>query len=229
MYGKRQQTTIPSAARRKIAAFALALLGSLSRTVSADAQCRTDPAQDAVAGELAAEANKARTWRYVWTTLNGGSMVLSLAAIPILPKSARPDLVLGAATSALSGAVTWFWPLDVEDDAQVAERTRCWSPNERGPELLRLRRHSAADEAERIRWPWHVGNLVTSLIPGAILWFGFHEHVNGILSAAGSFASGEVELLTQPTRLADEPAPPGLSVSGHVSGDAALLTLKKSW
>jgi hypothetical protein len=229
MHGKRQQSTIPSTARRKMAAFSLAMLGSLGRTVSAHAQCRTDPAQDAVAGELAAEAHKARTWRYTWTTLNGGSMVLSLAAIPILPRSTRPDLVLGAATSALSGAVTWFWPLDVEDDAQLAERAECWSPSERGPELVRLRRHSAEDEAERIRWPWHVGNLVTSLIPGAILWFGFHEHVDGILSAAGSFASGEVELLTQPTRLADEPAPLGLSVSGHVSGGAALLTLSGSW
>lgn len=213
---------------------AVLALGAFSSIVApegcAQAHCDPDRAEEPIARELAHEADKARTWRYVWTGLNAGSALLSLAAIPILPKSDRPDLIIGAATSAVSGAFTWFWPLDVEADAEAAPRSRCWPRPARRADLLRLRLHSARDEAERIRWPWHVGNLVTALIPGAVLWFGYHQQLNGALSVAGSFASGEIELLTQPTHLADEP--PELlpvSVTPILMRGGVLLTVQQSW
>jgi len=208
----------------------ITLVGLVLRGSVARAQCPSGAPENPLQVELTHEADKARTWRYVWSGLNVGSAVLSVAAIPLLPKSTRPDLIIGGATSALSGAFTWFWPLDVEAHAAAAEKTRCWPLARRTPELLRLRKLSARDEAERVRWPWHVGNFVSALVPGALLWFGFHEHVNGALSVAGSFASGELELLTQPTHLADTAAP---SVSGRfvpvLTTSGALLSYRQSW
>ena len=220
--------------RLPMLAVGVASLGLLlSFSSHAHSQCSelAPESDDALLRELATEDRKARTWRYVWTGLNAGGTALSLAALPVLPKSDRPDLLIGAATSAVSAAVTWLWPLDVEADAEAALRTRCWPAPQRTAELLRLREHSARDEAERVRWPWHVGNFVTSLIPGTILWFGFHDHVNGALSAAGSFASGEIELLTQPTHLADTPSPPiaGGAVGSALTRGGALLTYQASW
>ena len=173
---------------------------------TASAQCPTAASAEGapIVAELAAEARRARTWRYVWTGINAGSMALSLGGIPILPKSETPALAVGAAASALSGLFTWFWPLDVEDDAEVARHLGCRSPAELDQELVRLRDHSARDEASRVQWPWHVGNFATALIPGAILWFGFNRHLDGALTTAGSFATGEIELLTQPTGLSRE-------------------------
>jgi hypothetical protein len=193
-------------------------------------QCSVPAPDDPIRVELTHEADKARTWRYVWTGLDVGSAVLSAAALPLLPKSTRADLIIGGATSALSGAFTWFWPLDVEEHAEAAERTRCWPAALQTPELLRLRELSARDEAERVRWPWHVGNFVSALIPGALLWFGFHEHVNGALSVAGSFASGELELLTQPTHLADSPPSANLArIAPLLTRGGALLSYWQSW
>jgi hypothetical protein len=218
------------AVRSRVFAVSSALLASLlgcGATAHAQSAVTT---QDPIALELNSEAHSARRWRYIWTGLNGGAAIISVAAIPILPKSDRPDLVVGAATAALSGAFTWFWPLDVEEDAEQAELSRDWAPEARRVELLRLRRHSAEDEAERVRWPWHVGNFVTALIPGAILWFGFKEHLNGALSAAGSFASGEIELLTQPTHLADQPPATGVgTIRPTLLLGGALLTYRQSW
>ena len=184
---------------------AIGVLG-FGSTASAQCTASTSVERTAIAAELAAEARRARTWRYVWTGINAGSMVLSLGGIPILPKSETPALAVGAATSAASGLFTWFWPLDVEEDSEIALHLACRPPAERDRELLRLRDHSARDEASRIQWPWHVGNFVTALIPGAILWYGFDRHLDGALAAIGSFAAGEVELLTQPTGLTVDPS-----------------------
>jgi len=190
--------------RDSLVAAGLSLAGAtFGLSPLASAQCTNSaPTENApIVKELVGEAGRARTWRYAWTGINAGSMVLSLGGIPILPKSETPALVVGAATSAVSGLFTWFWPLDVEDDAEAALRVGCLAPAERDSELVRLREHSARDEVSRVQWPWHVGNFVTALIPGAILWFGFDRKLDGALASIGGFAFGEIELLTQPTRL----------------------------
>jgi hypothetical protein len=179
---------------------------------------------------LASEARRARTWRYAWTGINAGSTVLSLGGIPILPKSETPALAVGAATSVLSGLFTWFWPLDVEEDAESARHLGCLAAQDRDRELLRLRDHSARDEASRFRWPWHVGNFVTALIPGAILWFGFDRHLDGALATVGSFATGEIELLTQPRRLSvDHSTSEPRGVGGMAMSRSGLLTYTLVW
>ncbi len=205
---------------------------TLGFSSTASPQCTaSDTSESApIATELAAEAGRARTWRYVWTGINAGSTVLALGAIPILPKSDTPELAVSAATTAVSGVITWFWPLDVEEDAEAAAHLGCRPLAERDHELQRLREHSARDEVNRIQWPWHVGNLVTALIPGAILWFGFDRQLDGILASVGGFALGEVELLTQPTRLTIDHSPP---VSGgaraFLSSRGGLVTYVLVW
>jgi hypothetical protein len=206
--------------------------GTLGRSSVASAQCTTtDLIADApIAKELVSESGRAHTWRYVWTGINAGSMALSLAAIPILPKSETPSLVVGAGTSVVSGLFTWFWPLDVEEDAETALRLGCLAPAERDAELLRLRDHSARDEASRIKWPWHVGNFVTALIPGAILWFGFDRRLDGALATVGGFAIGEIELFTQPTRLTiNHPVTALSGARGFVSSRGAIVTYGITW
>ena len=199
---------------------------------TANAQCAPSASSESspIAQELSAEAGRARTWRYVWTGINAGSMALSLAGIPILPKSETPALAVSAATAAVSGAFTWFWPLDVEGDAEMSRHLGCRPVAEREHELQRLREHSARDEASRIQWPWHVGNLVTAFIPGAILWFGFHRQLDGALATIGGFASGEIELLTQPTGLTiDPPTRVRQGARASVTSRSGLVTYTLVW
>jgi hypothetical protein len=206
--------------------------GTLGFSSTASAQCTTPDAsvEAPIAKELVAESGRAHTWRYVWTGINAGSMALSLAGIPILPKSETPSLVVGAGTAVVSGLFTWFWPLDVEADAETTLHLGCLTPSERDSELLRLREHSARDEASRIQWPWHVGNFVTALIPGAILWFGFDRRLDGVLASVGGFASGEIELLTQPTRLTiGHPATALAGARGFISSRGAIVTYGVAW
>jgi hypothetical protein len=199
---------------------------------TASAQCTASDSTDSspIVMELVAEARRARTWRYAWTGINAGSMALSLGGIPILPKSDTPALAVGAATAALSGAFTWFWPLDVEEDAETALRLGCRPPAKLELELQRIREHSARDEASRIQWPWHVGNFVTALIPGAILWFGFNRRLDAALASAGGFAAGEIELLTQPTGLLlNHPSNTSNGAHAVVTSRSGLVTYVLVW
>jgi hypothetical protein len=130
----------------------------------------------------------------------------------------------------VSGAFTWFWPLDVERDAELAAHLGCLSPADRELELQRLREHSANDETARYRWPWHVGNFITALIPGAILWFGYNRRLDGALATVGGFASGEVELLTQPMRLTVSRTPQASSgVRAIATGRSAMVIYVVDW
>jgi hypothetical protein len=165
---------------------------------------------DPTVSELQTEAGSARTWRYVWTGINGGLTVIPLAGIAVLPKSDRPSLIVGASTSFLAAGVTWFWPLNVESDAQKASAAACRAASNQDEQLNRLREHSRRDEQARIQWPWHLVNLGLAMIPGAILWAGFHDLPGGALTSAGAFATGELQLLTQPTGLL---SPPGATAS----------------
>ena len=188
---------------------------SIAKAEGADSNSLEAPA---IAAQLVAEATRARNWRYVWTGVNAGSTGIALGAMPILPKSNVPVLAVSAVTTAISGAVTWFWPLEVESDAEIATQPMPSRPGLHASELRRLREHSASDEAARIRWPWHVVNLVVSLVPGAVLWFGFNRRTDATLASAGGFVTGEIQLFTQPTGLA----------TGHLTSGTHLNVTSKS-
>src|SRR4051812_23361598 len=53
---------------------------------------------------------------------NGALAAGSFAALLVLPRSQRPQLIIGGIAAALSTPLMWFLPLDVEDDAELAER-----------------------------------------------------------------------------------------------------------
>jgi hypothetical protein len=156
----------------------------------------------------------------VWTGINGGLTVIPLVGIAVLPKSDRPALIVGASSSLLATGVTWFWPLDVESDAEEASAIGCAGINNQTEHLSRLREHSRRDEQVRIQWPWHLVNLGLALIPGAILWAGFHDLPGGALTSAGAFATAELQLFTQPT---------GLSAAGSTAAQAPTRTVPTIW
>lgn len=195
--------------RKRIVSSASALLAAsmlactTARATCTDTSAKNQPTADPRVNVLVREADHARTWRYAWTAINGGLTLLPIAGLWVLPKSARGDLLVSAGTSAISTAFTWLWPLDVENDAKQAVRLQPSTIGACDAELNRLLLHSSEDEASRFAWPWHVGNFVTALIPAAIILFAFHDRQNAALAAAGGFALGEVELLTQPTALTD--------------------------
>jgi hypothetical protein len=178
---------------------------------------------------LVREGELAFSWRLTWTAINGGLTLLSLGGLVVLPRRERADLLLSAGVSAISTAFTWFWPMDVEDDAQLALRSNELAEPERCQQLERLLAHSAADEHDRLTWPWHVGNFITALIPAAVVWIAFHRRGEAVLSLLGGFASGEIELLTQPDALSDVAATRNVGVSVQVAERGLLVRYAGVW
>jgi hypothetical protein len=207
------------------------LFAMLPTAAQADAAARLDSqSSDVLVSMLKYEAEQAHTWRLTWTVINSGLTALSFGGLWVLPKSQRYDLILGGAVSAASSAVTWFWPLDVEDDARIAARLQALPVAERQARLQALIAHSAEDEASRMAWPWHVGNFVSALLPAAAVWFLFHHRQEAILSLFSSFASGEVELLTQPTGLIRwRASAPVAFFSVDVGRQHAIFTCRAAW
>jgi hypothetical protein len=150
--------------------------------------------------ELQREAQRARTWRYGWTAINGGLTLGAFAAVPLVSREDRPDFVVSGIGSAITTICTWIWPLRVEGAAAELE---AMMPTERARQAEGLRRESARDERERIRWPWHVANLGLAAAGGAVIAFGYEHYLSGALTAAAGGALGEVQLFTQPTALID--------------------------
>jgi hypothetical protein len=181
-----------------------------------------------IAMELSREAAQARTWRYSWTAINGGLTLLPIGGLIVLPRTERGDLLISAVTSAISTMFTWFWGLDVEEDAGKAARLRATEPGACDPELRALFVHSRDDEAERFAWYWHVGNFVTALIPAGIILVASHDRKNAALAAVGGFALGEAELLTQPVGLVDQRTPRSMLAAATL-GRSWVVTYRVTW
>lgn len=153
--------------------------------------------------ELPREAQRAETWRYAWTAVNGGLTLGAFVAVPLVSSEDRPDFVVSGIGSAITTLGTWVWPLRVEGAAAELE---VMAPAERARHTERLRRESALDEGQRIRWPWHVANLGLAAAGGAVIAFGYRHYLSGALTAAAGGALGELQLFTQPTGLIDAKA-----------------------
>lgn len=178
---------------------------------------------------LVHEGGHAFTWRLTWTAINGGLTLLSLGGLVMLPRRDRADLLLSVGVSAISTAFTWFWPMDVERDAELALRASGRAEPDRCRELERLLAHSAADEHDRLTWPWHIGNLITALIPAAVVWSVFHRRGEAVLSLVGGFASGEIELLTQPNGLSEDSTTRSAAVSVQIAERGLLVRYAGAW
>jgi hypothetical protein len=217
---RRSQRRVPVLADMASGIRCCVVLSSCLFIVSAvRADCSTNDAERSaeLTRSLVREGERAFTWRLAWTAINAGSTLLSFGGLAVLPRSDRPDLLLGAGVSTISTLLTWFWPMNVEADAKLAVTLEALPTRDRCTRLERLLEHSAADERERLTWPWHIGNFVTALLPAIAVWFAFHRRGEAVLSLLGSFASGEVELLTQPSALVD----PGRHRCARISVDRA--------
>jgi hypothetical protein len=155
----------------------------------------TEPGQEQ---QLRVEASRARTWRYAWSGVNAGLTVGAFVALPLDRRESRPDWIVSGAGSGLTLLTTFFLPLRVE--SAVAELD-AMPPDQRTARLPRLYRESAADERERVSWPWHVANVGLSALAGGIIAFGYDHYVSGAITAAVSTSLGEAQLFTQPMRL----------------------------
>jgi hypothetical protein len=177
------------------------------------------------ASELRREAQRAKTWRYGWTAVNGGLTLGALAAVPLVSADDRPDFVVSGIGSAITTICTWIWPLRVEG---AADELEVLGPAERARQAPRLRRESALDERERIRWPWHVANIGLAAAGGAVIAFGYRHYLSGALTAVAGGAIGEVQLFTQPTALIDSESA-DLQLVPHLALSPRLGAIPASW
>jgi hypothetical protein len=148
------------------------------------------------------DARRARTWRYVWSGINGTFAVGSFALMPFVSRDQRIELAVGGTYSTVAVVFTWFMPLEVEGtlDRKPSPVDLC-----RG---LRLEEEAtasaAAEEVARVSWPWHVLNVGAGALYTAIVGLTTDRWANGVVDGVLTIAVGEAQLFTQPTRLADD-------------------------
>jgi hypothetical protein len=191
---------------------ALWLAASLAHADASEQRASAEAALDRQLSEqltrsLVAEAQRAFVWRTTWTAINGALGAASFAALLVLPRSQRPQLIIGGVYSVLGTTLTWFLPLDVESDAELAERLSRLPEPERRRRVTERYAHAAKDELDRVQWPWHVITLVAAFIPATIVWVGYRQLVEGLVQLLTGVVVGELTLLTQPTRLAHRSMP----------------------
>ena len=179
------------------AAFAMTAAASHADTLhTASARAAAPDVADGVV--LRDEARRARTWRYAWSGVNAGLMLGSFAVLPFASREDRPDWIVSGAGSGLTLVATWFLPLQVESAAEDYDALSSAERAERGPRLLA---ESAADERDRVRWPWHVANVGLAALGGGIIAFGYRHYLSGAVTAGVGAGLGEAQLFTQPTGL----------------------------
>jgi hypothetical protein len=144
---------------------------------------------------LEEEADRAFAWRVTWTAINAAVGGASFAGVFVLPKSQEPSLIVGGVASCLTALITWLLPLEVESAAREA--------GQRGAKLRELYVAAAEDESDRVQWPWHLLNVALSAIPGVIIWAGYEQLENGLITFSTGVVLGELALFTQPNRLSD--------------------------
>jgi hypothetical protein len=154
-----------------------------------------------IAAALREQAGRAHTHRYVWTSINGALALGSFAVLPLVDRSSRPDFVVAGVGSVLGTVATFAFPLQVELDGRALDDVERLPPEERRRKLRELLHADATDERDRLALPWHVFNFGVSALAGGIIAFGFHHTLSGVTQGVSSFALGEAQLFTQPTRL----------------------------
>jgi hypothetical protein len=146
------------------------------------------------------EARRARTWRYAWTGINGALAVGQFALIPWASNDQRLEFAVGGVGSTATAIVTWFVPLEVE--ATLGRSSDANRPCERLRVEEQFATAASADESGRVTWPWHALSLAGGLGYMAIVGIGTGNWDKAALDGAAAFVLGELQLFTQPTRLA---------------------------
>lgn len=159
---------------------------------------QSDPEIEAL---LRDQAQRARTYRYVWTGINAGLAIGCFGLIPLVSRASREDYVVGGIASAIGAVATFALPLHVERDEPKLDALQTLPPAERRKKLNALLSDGARDEHSRVSWPWHALNLGASLITGGIVAVGFGHVRSGLQTGIASFVLGEAQIFTQPTDL----------------------------
>ena len=95
---------------------------------SAGPQAQSEPEIEAL---LCDQAQRARTYRYVWTGINAGLAVGSFALVPLVAHDKREDYAVSGIGSLLGAVTTFAFPLHVERDEPELDALRTLPPVER--------------------------------------------------------------------------------------------------
>ena len=191
---------------------------------SAEPQAQSEPEIEAL---LRDQAQRARTYRYVWTGINAGLAVGSFGLMPLVAHDKREDYAVSGIASLLGTVTTFAFPLHVERDDPELAALQTLPPAARQKKLSELLRDGARDEHSRVTWPWHLFNLGASALTGSIIAFGFGHTRAGLQTGIAGFLLGEAQILTQPTGLvgAHLAPPTALRWQPRVSFAARACTL----
>lgn len=179
--------------------------------------------------ELAQEASRALTWRVTWTAINGALAIASAIGFWTAPQAQRPSWIVGSIASSLSAVYSWALPLAVEADASSARRAASLAPQQRSRRLQELYANAAEDEAERVCWYWHVINLAMAVVPAVILWVGYERPQEGAITGLAGLLLGELSLLTQPTRLRNQPPALAAGLRASIMGQNITVSYTLAW
>jgi hypothetical protein len=182
-----------------LAASVVAAALTVAAPAPAHAECVASA--DRLEAAIAREAGRARTWRLVWGYVNDAFAMYSFTALPLVDRPHRIDYAASGVGSVASAALTFGLPLDVEGAARPLYDARALAPCARLEKLRSLRAAYADDERARVTWPWHALNVVLAGAVLALVGGGLGHVVDGLTSAAGTLAVGELQLVTQPTGL----------------------------
>jgi hypothetical protein len=147
------------------------------------------------------QAQRAGTYRYVWTGINAGLAIGCFGLMPLVSHDQGEDYAVSGIASLLGTVTTFAFPLHVEHDEPELDALRSLPPTERRKKLSELLRDGARDEHARVTWPWHLLNLGTSAFTGGIIAIGFGHKRAGVQTGIASLLLGEAQILTQPTGL----------------------------
>jgi hypothetical protein len=189
-----------------------------------DPLAQSDPAIEAL---LRDQAQRARTYRYVWTGINAGLAIGAFGLMPFVSHEKREDYAVSGIASLLGTVTTFAFPLHVEQDVPELDTLQTLPPAERHKKLSELLHDGAHDEHARVTWPWHLFNLGTSAITGGIIAIGFGHTQAGLQTGIAGFLLGEAQILTQPTGLvgARSTEPTALRWQPRVSVGQSVFTV----
>lgn len=182
---------------------------SIERGSDALAAIPAEVRLDFLRARLAREHARARTWSTAWGATFGAMTFAQLVAIPLLPEDLAPDLVVGAATSAVGVGLLLFFPLAVLSDQPSLEASLARADPDRQvcallAEAERVASADAQNAAEGRGWLMHLANAVLGVGAGLVLGLGYDRWDSAAINLAANLALGEAMIWTQPSGLEDD-------------------------
>lgn len=119
----------------------------------------------------------------------------------------RASMLVGASTAAIGAILVGVsYPTGIGAPAVLAQMPE-ETEEQRAKKLAvaeSLLEKSAEEEAFGSGWIAHAGNVAINLAAGMILWLGFDQLEDGLITFGTGWALGMVQILTQPTRAIDD-------------------------